>query len=73
MGNGPLEQPLIYQVYYNDTTKEVDNITTYLMFAISPLPVGMFRDNILLNVTAMNRFGSGVASDTAIARVCKFA
>ena len=71
MGNGPLEQPLIYQVYYNGTTREVDNVTLSLTFSFSPLSVGIFRDNIHLIVTAVNRFGNGMPSVTATARVCK--
>ena len=71
MGNGPLEQPLVYRVYYNGTTRDVDNITTSLTFPFSPLPVGIYRDNIHLIVTAANRFGSGISSNTAPATVCK--
>ncbi|XP_065912387.1 receptor-type tyrosine-protein phosphatase S-like isoform X2 [Dysidea avara] len=69
MGNGPLEQPLVYRVYYNGTTRDVDNITTSLTFPFSPLPVGIYRDNIHLIVTAANRFGSGISSNTAPATV----
>ena len=71
MGNGPLEQPLIYRVYYNGTTTDVDNVTTSLTFPFRPLPVGIFLDDIHIIVTAINRFGSGAASTAATARVCK--
>jgi len=71
MGNSPLELPLIYRVYYNGTTKDVDNVTTYLIFPFPPLSVGIFRDDIHLIVTAVNRFGSGVSSTAATATVCK--
>ena len=63
MGNGPLDQPLIYQVYYNGTIKNVTSPTTALTFTAPSLPDGVFVDNIIVNVTAINRFTAGTPSD----------
>ena len=63
MGNGPLEQPLVYKVYYNRTRQNVTSSTTTLTFTTPPLLDGVFVDNITVIVTAINRFGRGVSSD----------
>ena len=63
MGNGPLEQPLVYEVYYNGTRQNVTSSTTTLTFTAPPLPDGVFVDNITVIVTAINRFGCGSPSD----------
>ena len=63
MGNGLLEQPLIYQVYYNGTMRNVTSPTTALAFTAPSLPDGLFVDNITVNVTAINRFSAGTPSD----------
>jgi len=47
-------------------------MTTSITFAFPPLPVGNYRDNINLIVTAMNRFGSGTPSNVATATICKY-
>ena len=63
MGNGPLEQPLVYEVYYNGTRENVTSPTTTLTFTAPSLPDGVFVDNIIIIVTAINRFGRGTPSD----------
>ena len=63
MGNGPLEQPLVYEVYYNGTRQNVTSPTTTLTFTVPLLPDGVFVDNITVIVTAINRFGRGASSD----------
>ena len=76
MGNGPLEQPLVYEVYYNGTKENVTSPTTTLTFtAPSLLPDGVFVDNITVIVTAINRFGRGQPSDPdydEISELCAF-
>ena len=64
MGNRPLEQPLVYEVYYNGTTINVTSPTTMLRFLAPSLPDGVFADNITVMVTAINRFGRGTPSDS---------
>ena len=63
MGNGPLEQPLVYEVYYNGTRQNVTSPTTTLTFTAPSLPVDVFVDNITVIVTAINRFGRGESSE----------
>ena len=63
MGNGLLEQPLVYQVYYNGIIMDVNSSTTTLTFTAPLLPDGVFVGNVTVNVTAVNRFGSGTPSD----------
>ena len=63
VGNGPLEQPLVYEVYYNGTRQNVNSSTTTLTFTAPSLPDGVFVGNITVIVTAINRFGRGTPSD----------
>ena len=63
VGNGPLEQPLYYEVYYNRTRQNVTSSTTTLTFTAPSLPDEEFVDNITVIVTAINRFGRGSPSD----------
>ena len=63
MGNGPLEQPLVYEVYYNGTRQNVTSPTITLTFTAPSLPNGVFMGNIIVTVTAINRFGHGTPSD----------
>ena len=58
-----MEQPLIYQVYYNGTMKNVTSPTTALTFTAPSPPDGVFVDNIIVNVTAINSFTAGIPSD----------
>ena len=62
MGVGPLEQPLVYEVYYSGTTENVTSPTTTLTFTAPSLPDDVFFDNVTVTVTAINRFGRGPAS-----------
>ena len=71
VGNGPLEQPLVYEVYYNGTRENVTSPTTTLTFTAPPLPDGVFVDNITVIVTAINRFGHGSPSDPDSAEISK--
>ena len=63
MGSGPLEVPLVYEVYYNGTMMNVTSPTTELTFTAPSLPDGVFIDNITITVTAINIFGRGAPSD----------
>ena len=63
MGNGPLEQPLEYEVYYNGTTINATSPTTTLTFIAPSLPDGVFTGIVVVMVTAINRFGHGTPSD----------
>ena len=63
VGNGALEQPLVYEVYYNGTMVNVTSPTPTLTFTAPSLPDGVFADNITVFVTAINRFGRGTTSD----------
>ena len=75
MGNGPLEQTLVYEVYYNGTSQNVTSPTTTLTFTAPSLPDGVFVDNITVIVTAINRFGCGQPSDPdydVISELCAF-
>ena len=75
MGNGPLEQPLVYEVYYNGTRQNVTSPTTTLTFTAPSLPDGVFFDNITVIVTAINRFGRGTPSNPEsfeISKLCVF-
>ena len=69
MGNGPLEQPLVYQVYYNGSVENVTSPTTALTFTAPSLPDGVFVDNVTVTVTAINRFGPGSPSDPDSAEI----
>ena len=62
MGNGPFEQPLVYEVYIGTNITEVNSPTTTVLFNGS-LPVGDFVGNVTVNVTARNIFGRGNPSD----------
>ena len=72
MGNGPLEQPLIYKVYYNGTMTNVTSPTTELTFTAPSLPSDVFIDNITVIVTAINRFGPGTPSHPDSAEISRF-
>ena len=63
VGNGPLEQPLVYEMYYNGTRENVTSPTTTLTFTAPSLPDRVFMDKIIVTVTAINRFGRGTPSD----------
>ena len=58
-----MEQPLVYEVYYNGTMINVTGVTTELTFTAPSLPSDVFVDNITVTVTAINRFGPGSPSD----------
>ena len=71
MGNGPFEQPLVYEVYYNGTRENVTSPTTTLTFTAPSLPGGVFVGNITVTVTAINRFGRGTPSDPDYEEISK--
>ena len=71
MGNGPLEQPLIYRVYYNGYFENVTGLTTYLILTAPAVPVGYFVSNVTVSVTAINRFGAGPPSENVSAEISK--
>ena len=71
MGNGPLEQPLVYKVYYNGTRENVTSPTTTLTFTAPSLPDGVFVDNITVIVTAINRFGRVTPSNPDSVEISK--
>ena len=54
-------------MYYNGTMINVDSSTTTLTFTAPSLPDGVFRGTVVVMVTAVNRFGVGIASDPATA------
>ena len=58
-----LEEPLVYEVNYNGTMRNVSSSTTILTFTAPSLPDGVFSGNITVTVTAINRFGRGMPSD----------
>ena len=58
-----LEEPLVYEVNYNGTMQNVTIPTTILTFTAPSLPDGVFSGNIIVTVTAINRFGRGMPSD----------
>ena len=72
MGNEPLEQPLVYALYYNGTMENVTSPTTELTFTAPSLPDGVFVDNITVTVTAINRFGPGAPSDPEKFEISRF-
>ena len=72
MGNGPLEQPLVYEVYYNGTSQNVTSPTTTLTFKAPSLPDGVFNDSVIVTVTAINRFGRGQPSDPDYDEICMY-
>ena len=72
MGNGALDQPLVYEVYYNGTMENVTSPTTELTFTAPSLPDGVFVDKITVTVTAINRFGHGTPSDPEEFKISRF-
>ena len=72
MGNGPLDQPLEYEIYYNGTTINVTSPTTELTFTAPSLPEDVFVDNITVTVTAINRFGRAEISGADRAEISRF-
>ena len=58
-----LEQPLVYQVYYNGSRTNVTSPTSTLTFDAPSLPNGVFIRNIIVIVTAINRFETGAPSE----------
>ena len=69
--NGPLEQPLIYEVNYNGTMQNVTSPNTTLTFTAPSLPDEIFVGYVVVNVTAINRLGRGAASDPEYALISK--
>ena len=61
MGNGPLDQPLVYQIIVDISVPVINaaSSTTALTFIASSLPDGVFVDNITVIINAVNRFGYG--------------
>ena len=57
MGNGPLDQPLVYEVYYKGIIMEVPSPTTTLTFIAPSIPDDVFAENLTVVMTAVNRFG----------------
>ena len=75
MGNGPLDQPLVYEVYYNGTRQNVTSPTTTLTFTAPSLPDGVFFGHVTVIVIAINRLGRGTPSDLEsfeISKLCLF-
>ena len=70
MGNGPLEQPLLYKVYYDG---DVVNVTSPMTQLTRPANVtdGSFVRNVTVSVTAVNRFGTGPPSDNVSVEISK--
>ena len=71
MGDGPLEQPLVYRIYYNGNFENVTSPSTYLMFRAPAVPEGYFDSNVTVSVTAINRFGAGPPSENVSAEISK--
>ena len=69
--NGPLEQPLVYEIYYNRSMINVTSPNTTLTFTAPSLPDDVFVDNITVTVTAVNRFGRGAPSDPDSAEISR--
>ena len=61
MGNGPLDQPLVYQiiVYIGAPVMLATSSTTTLTFTAPSLPDGVFADDITAIISAFNIFGYG--------------
>lgn len=61
MGNGPLDQPLVYRVivHINEPAIFATSSTTTLTFNAPSLPDGMFADDISVTISAVNKFGYG--------------
>ena len=61
MGNGLLDQPLVYQVIVDISTAAINanSSATTLTFTAPSLPDGVFADNITVTISAVNRFGHG--------------
>ena len=57
MGNGPLDQPLVYEVYYKGIVMNVPSPTSTLTFTAPLLPDDIFADNFTIIMTAVNKFG----------------
>ena len=74
MGNGPLEQPLIYQVYYCTMVQKRMLITSLIHYHL--LSHHYLLEYLviifILQKTAVNRFGSGTPSNVTTAEVCKW-
>jgi len=70
MGNGPLEQPLVYRAYYNGSF--VNSSGTTIMFRVPPLPGGYFVGNASITITAINRFGAGPPSEIVSDEISKY-
>ena len=71
MGDGTLNQPLVYMVYYNGNFENVTSPTAYLMFRAPAVPEGYFDSNVTVSVTAINRFGAGPPSENVSAEISK--
>ena len=69
MGNGPLEQPLLYIVNYNGSI--VNTTNTYIEFAPPEVPVPYFIASVTVTVTAVNIFGFGPTSRVVSAEISK--
>ena len=72
VGNGPLDQPLVYEVCYNGNMMNVTSQNTQLPFTAPSLASDVFDDNITVTVTAINRFGRGEISDADSAVISRF-
>ena len=70
MGNEPLEQPLLYKVYYDG---DLVNVTSPMTELTRPARVtdGSFVRNVTVSVTAVNRFGAGPPSDNVSDEISK--
>ena len=56
-------------MYYNGTMMNVNSSTTTLTFTAPSLPDGVFTVTIVVVVTAVNKYGMGLASDPATTRI----
>ena len=56
-------------MYYNGTMMNVNSSTTTLTFTAPSLPDGVFTGTVVVMVTAINRYGIGLASDPKTAIV----
>ena len=54
-------------MYYNGTVISVNNSTTTVTFTAPSLPDGVFSGTVVAMVTAVNKFGVGLASNHATA------
>ena len=62
-----LEDVTGYLVYYNGTMINASSSTTTLTFTAPSLPDGVFTGTVVVMVTAISRYGIGLASDPATA------